>query len=79
MRIVQTSVLSLLFLCSLVITSCNSNEPISENIPDIEATIQVRLDEAVRLAILSTPTPTPSPIPTPTFTSTNSNTNDRYC
>ena len=70
MRIAQNSILVLLFICSLIITSCNSEEPISENIPDIEATVQARLDEAVRIAILSTPTPTPIPTPTPTTTLT---------
>tara|TARA_Y100000814_G_C12351156_1_gene406976 strand:- start:919 stop:2199 length:1281 start_codon:yes stop_codon:yes gene_type:complete len=60
----------ILFIILLCISSCTSNTSLQENTPNIEATVQARLDEAVKIAILSTPTPIPTPTPTPTLTPT---------
>ncbi|MBR62394.1 MAG: hypothetical protein CL904_07090 [Dehalococcoidia bacterium] len=70
MRIIRIKFIVLLFILSLISVSCNSNQSVPKSMPDIEATVQTRLDEAVRLAILSTPTPTPTLVPTPTATPT---------
>ena len=60
----------ILFIILLCISSCTSNTSLQENTPNIEATVQARLDEAVKIAILSTPTQIQTPTPTPTLTPT---------